>query len=105
MNIIVLRQVIGLYLMPPMLQPRKDPRGVLTIGSSFYIAGGIDYQNDCENENLHPNAEKYDPKEEVWQDLLKKPWPHPVDHVVVTTLHNHLYLIGGLESSQAYTIP
>ena len=31
------------HAMPPMLQPRKDPRGVVAIGENFYIVDGIDY--------------------------------------------------------------
>ena len=35
-------------LLPPMLQPRKDPQGVVIIGGCLYIIDGIDYGRDGE---------------------------------------------------------
>ena len=61
-------------LLPPMLQPRMNPRGVVVIGTCLFIVDGVDY--DCVGENgelewdpealLEPYAEKYDPTLHAW---------------------------------------
>ena len=85
--------------MPPMLEPRIDPRGVVAIDDKFYIIDGLDHDQEpadgrrpWEQERaLEPRAEKFDPTQQTWQALSHRPGPKPVDFVAVTALHHCLY--------------
>ena len=91
-------------LLPPMIQPRMNPRGVVEICGCFYIVDGVDYSGDSDGGHfsfnpeaaLEPYAEKYVPSLQKWVALPERLGPRPVDFVSVTACNNCLYLIGGM---------
>ena len=97
-------------LLPPMLQPRMNPRGVLVIGRCLYIVDGVDYGFDGEDGELvfdpdaalEPYAEKYDPSLQAWVALPERLGPRPTDFVAVTAVSDFLYLMGGAPLGLTY---
>ena len=73
--------------MPPMLQPRKNPKAVVTIGRKNYIVDGVHNNRDGEESELlrrsqavlEPWVERYDPPQQTWQELPPRPGPYPVN--------------------------
>ena len=73
-------------MLQPMLQPRRDPRGVVAIGGCLCIVNGINYSfdgKDCESEWFpEPVSELYakkcDPSLDAWEALPQRLGPRPV---------------------------
>ena len=68
------------HYLPPMLERRKEPRGVVAINNEIYIVDGIDHDPDSEDDERltqsHPAqrcyAEKYNPAHQTWQRLPQR---------------------------------